>query len=101
MSAIVTKPPCNVAEHPVFLVVILRGDSLPPYKPSVISDTTPRVSQHDLATERQRAIAFAGQSCECVHDCRRDYGNWWFAAAGWRFGARHDVNVNGHRRVDM
>lgn len=35
MSAILTKPPCNFAEHPAFLVVDLRGDPLPHYKPSI------------------------------------------------------------------
>src|SRR6185369_4418342 len=44
--------------------------------------------------------ALAGQTCERVGDGRRDYWNRWFAAAGWRFSARHDVNVDRHRCID-
>src|ERR1041385_2259072 len=55
--------------------------------------------RHLNAYQWQRAITFAGQACECVDDCRRDHGNWWFATAGWRFAARDDVNVDCHRRI--
>jgi hypothetical protein len=35
VSAILTKPPCDFADHPAFLVVDLREDPLPHYKPSI------------------------------------------------------------------
>src|SRR6185369_834709 len=44
--------------------------------------------------------ALAGQTCERVGDGRRDYWHRWFAAARWRFSARHDVNVDRHGCVD-
>ena len=50
--------------------------------------------------ERQAAITFSGQLCQSVDYRRRDYGNRRFAAAGGRFSAGHDVNIDSYRRVD-
>src|SRR5439155_10123018 len=50
--------------------------------------------------QRQAAIPFSGQLCQSVDYRRRDYGNRRFAAAGGRFSAGHDMNINSYRRVD-